>query len=639
MRNPVVFSLLWRPNQPVCVDLALRHGFDIATPPGALADEHIKAVQSAGRRYISLDPEFLGIDPSAIQTEAKARFDRFKEILPRHMSRIAQGQLGDRITRAMLGAVGKQIGVVMYGVEMLDALRRRETVAGVLLNENDLPPAKTAAMWAKHNGIPSFVVSHGAGIGEAYTITSEVIADYLLFVGERATEPFADTGFPRERMIVCGNPAWDGTPGVLAKRDRLREQIRSSMALQPGEKVVVFGTTWNAKLTALRDVNVYQDTMNAFFRACCILRDSGVKFRAVIKDRPSTAEYGKAESERLARAAGFEQYSYATGDMMGMLLGADLFVGYDTSAFVEAMIAGVPSIDIWAPSSWLVGPALNRNDGIPMIDQSQPSELAQAMQRLLTGEQARRETLEAAAARLRHFSLPIDGQAARRSADAIAQRLPRAHVQRAAAQTEVMALADLLESTPRVILDVAQSPSATAQALKQRYPSASLIALTPQAFSTEAPSIAGPADVVVLEDVLERMYDPWRFLQLLHPLLAENARVLASIPNARNFAFLSSMVQGRWEYSTSGQRDFGQLRFFTRKTISELFEQTGYHVSAVHPVYDTSLNVPEIPEGAALDMDAGAFALKGVTREVMSELRTLMFFVAASPKVAAPEGR
>lgn len=92
------------------------------------------------------------------------------------------------------------------------------------------------------------------------------------------------------------------------------------------------------------------------------------------------------------------------------------------------------------------------------------------------------------------------------------------------------------------------------------------------------------------------------------------------------------MIQGRWEYTASGQRDFGQLRFFTRKTIGELFEQTGYSIAAMCPVYDESLNVPDVPTGAALDMDAGSFAIKGVTQELMGELRTRMFLVTASPQ-------
>lgn len=626
MSTPVVFSLLWHANQSICVELAQRHGFDIATPPGALAPEHIKAIQSCGRRYISLDPELLGIDPAAIQIQAKERFDKLKELLPKHIGSIVQGELGERISHAMLGTVSKQIGVVMYETEMLDAMAARENIVAVLLNENDLPPAKTAALWAKQHTVPSFVVSHGAGIGEAYTVTSAVVADYLLFVGERGTEPFTDVGFPRERTIVCGNPGWDGTPGVLAIRDRLREQIRGSMNLQPDEKVIVFGTTWNAKLTALIDVRIFQDTLEAFFRGCCVLRDMGIKFRAVIKDRPSNAEYGRAESERIARAVGFCEYSYATGDMMGMLLGADLFVGYDTSAFVESMIAGVPAIDIWAPSSWMIGPALDRSDGVAMVEGSDPPALANEMRALLTDEEARRNAVQTMTAALPRFSLQLDGQAARRSADAIAERLPRT---RTTLPTGAASLADLVDREPQVVIDISVTGSGTVQALKAKYPHARYLSAAPDDFTEHAPAIEWPADVVVLEDVLERMYDPWRFLQLLHPLVAAGGRIVASIPNARNFSFLSSMVQGAWEYGESGQRDKGRLRFFTRKTIGELFSQTGYAVRRIEPVYDPAVSVPQVPQGASFDVNAGPFVLKSVTARDADELRTLEFLVEA----------
>lgn len=626
MSNPVLFSMLWPANQHVCVELATRYGFDIAAMPGALTAEQVGAIQSAGRRHIALQPAAFGVDQKNIETEAATRFSNVASTIPQHLAAIAPGDTGSRIASAMLRAISRQITGTVYLATLLDALRERETVAGLVLNESDMPLGKTAAMWGKLHGVPSFVLSHGAGVGEAYTVTSEVVADYLLLAGERSTEPFADVGFPRERMLVCGNPAWDSTPALLSRRNDLRAQVRSSIGVSPETPIVVFGTTWNAKLTALRDTQIFQQSVAAFFRGCRALQDLGVHFYAVVKDRPPNAEFGKAECQRLAHEAGFESYSYATGDMMTMLFGADLFVGHDTSAFVEAAIAGVPSVNIWVPSAWLVGPAFDRNDGVHMVEHSNAAELANTMAVLLKDESARARAVDGAAQQLPRFVLRLDGRSGQRCAEAIAQRVSS----RPALVNDGRALWQFVTEEPRVVLDIGGETSKASDMLRKKYPSARFVAISPDHFQSQAHTVSG-VDLVILDDQLERMYDPWGFLVSLKAVLDPRAKVLASVPNARNITFLSEIIRGELHYVQGGQRDFGRLRFFTRKTIAELFEQTGYAISQMQRVYDANVRVPSVPANASFDLDAGAYALKGVTASDLDDLRTLEYLVDATP--------
>jgi hypothetical protein len=55
--------------------------------------------------------------------------------------------------------------------------------------------------------------------------------------------------------------------------------------------------------------------------------------------------------------------------------------------------------------------------------------------------------------------------------------------------------------------------------------------------------------------------------------------VVASIPNVRNLALLYRLiVQGTWEYESSGLLDRGHLRFFTCKSIADMFAQVGLDI-------------------------------------------------------------
>lgn len=51
---------------------------------------------------------------------------------------------------------------------------------------------------------------------------------------------------------------------------------------------------------------------------------------------------------------------------------------------------------------------------------------------------------------------------------------------------------------------------------------------------------------------------------------------MASIPNVCNLALLYRLIfQGVWQYEESGLLDRGHLRFFTRRSIAELFSYSG----------------------------------------------------------------
>jgi O-antigen biosynthesis protein len=88
-------------------------------------------------------------------------------------------------------------------------------------------------------------------------------------------------------------------------------------------------------------------------------------------------------------------------------------------------------------------------------------------------------------------------------------------------------------------------------------------------------------DVAVFGDVLEHLRNPWKVLEETKHILNKNGFVVASIPNIAHGRVRLALLQGKFEYSDLGILDNTHLRFFTRKTIEDLFEKSGYILTKI----------------------------------------------------------
>lgn len=87
-------------------------------------------------------------------------------------------------------------------------------------------------------------------------------------------------------------------------------------------------------------------------------------------------------------------------------------------------------------------------------------------------------------------------------------------------------------------------------------------------------------DCIVFNDILEHLLAPWDVLRdVAAMLLSDGGAIVASIPNIRHYSVIKSLwLEGDWRYEEAGILDRTHLRFFTRKTIGELFRNAGYKV-------------------------------------------------------------
>jgi cyclopropane fatty-acyl-phospholipid synthase-like methyltransferase len=95
----------------------------------------------------------------------------------------------------------------------------------------------------------------------------------------------------------------------------------------------------------------------------------------------------------------------------------------------------------------------------------------------------------------------------------------------------------------------------------------------------ESRSTLGQFDLILLLDVLEHLRDPWTTLRsLVTNNLTNGGTVITSIPNARNHALVVQLLRGDFKYMESGVLDKTHLRFFTKKSMNRLMEESGLSI-------------------------------------------------------------
>ncbi|MEA3076285.1 MAG: hypothetical protein QOF60_1193 [Actinomycetota bacterium] len=104
-----------------------------------------------------------------------------------------------------------------------------------------------------------------------------------------------------------------------------------------------------------------------------------------------------------------------------------------------------------------------------------------------------------------------------------------------------------------------------------------------------------PFDVVVFGDVLEHLVDPAATLRRMRPVLAPGGYVVASVPNVAHGSVRLRLLEGNFRYTDVGLLDRTHLRFFTRETLHELFEEAGFAVVETRETTIDPLLAPEAP--------------------------------------------
>ncbi|MCY7284161.1 MAG: class I SAM-dependent methyltransferase [Cyanobacteria bacterium CAN_BIN43] len=146
------------------------------------------------------------------------------------------------------------------------------------------------------------------------------------------------------------------------------------------------------------------------------------------------------------------------------------------------------------------------------------------------------------------------------------------------------------------------------------------------AFSRELNLPEKSFDCIIFNDVLEHLVDPFEALLYCKNLLRVDGIVVASIPNVRFFYNMISLVlDGDWEYADDGILDRTHLRFFTYRSILNMFERLGYSVESIQGLN----SIAQLSFPGRLRYFNGL--LKLFSHKV-EDMRHLQFGVVAKPK-------
>jgi 2-polyprenyl-3-methyl-5-hydroxy-6-metoxy-1,4-benzoquinol methylase len=138
--------------------------------------------------------------------------------------------------------------------------------------------------------------------------------------------------------------------------------------------------------------------------------------------------------------------------------------------------------------------------------------------------------------------------------------------------------------------------------------------------------VGGSFDTILCYDVLEHLVDPEAVLLRLGALAAApGARLHISVPNARHYSLVRDlMLRGTFGYTEWGHRDATHLRWFTRRDMRDLLQETGWEIDSTLSSLELRLR------------ELGLRAPRRLVNGVGGEFFGRSWYVVARPAEASP---
>jgi len=105
-----------------------------------------------------------------------------------------------------------------------------------------------------------------------------------------------------------------------------------------------------------------------------------------------------------------------------------------------------------------------------------------------------------------------------------------------------------------------------------------------------------PSDCWVFGDCLEHLRDPWRVVSNIRERIDADGCLVTCIPNAQHWSVQMRLATGLFRYEDSGLLDRTHVRWFTRVTMIEMFQQAGWRIEA-----GLSRRLPQAAPAALID--------------------------------------
>lgn len=452
MIAPAILSLLWAKNQRALPAFVEQHpGITILSLEGLISSEWQERIVAAGGSVVCLESLLTDAERQATFTALAAKRDELHAAVaePAWQARWQSGRVAPQRLGEILNEVAtEQLPRLVPLAAALEKVTAQYDLRLIVLNEDVTALPRTLISWAKPRGVPTLQLSHGVELGEPYTVHSQLYADVTAVFGERGIEGYTDLGLDTSSLRITGNPAWDDYPQLATRKDEIRTQLTMEYGLSPRIPIVVFGTTWAANMTAFSDEEIHGKTLRVFLAAAKQLLQSGLALQIVIKDHQGAPRDAADRVRRL-----FAEYElpadsvrYLGGDPTRWVLSADVLISMQSNISIEAMLAGVPAIDLLTEIGMWLGPCYGADSGV--LEVEAPA-LLPTIRELLYNDKLRNKQLAAMQRAVSSHNIGVDGKSTQRVAALMGEMLKA----RALHSETAIGKANLL---PRFAMDAAR---------------------------------------------------------------------------------------------------------------------------------------------------------------------------------------
>lgn len=94
----------------------------------------------------------------------------------------------------------------------------------------------------------------------------------------------------------------------------------------------------------------------------------------------------------------------------------------------------------------------------------------------------------------------------------------------------------------------------------------------------------GPYDVVVSTEVVEHLYDPRQLARFAFEALRPGGELLISTPYHGYLKNIALSVAGKWDHHHTANWHGGHIKFWSRRTLSDLLQAAGFRISGFRGV-------------------------------------------------------
>jgi len=585
------------------------------------------------------------------------------------------GMADDAVSQQLLAGiaedVAKDLPVLQGWLGALDALSDEYGIEVTVLNEDVMRDSKMLALWSKAKGIPVLHVAHGTGLNRDYG-GDAVASDHVAVPSQRSAEYFQDMGMPPEQIHVVGNPHWDVLAGMVANRALNRTKLAEIYQLSPTAQWIVWGSTWNAYLSALDNRDFTEQAVQACVAMAALKKAGVTNTMLIFKDRLVDVLKGVTFEQMRDRFMAIaaendvaDQVRYVVDDARHWAACGDVVVSYNSNFAIEAVLSDTPSINLVTDFTAVASGGFGVDDGVLVLEFR---DIPATLERLCRDALFRAKVVAAAASRKTYYNAGSDGQSARRTAELIgrcARKIENAAPDYVWQQYLDVEAADvtaayhtvgrpdlvaMYTNNPAVALDIGCAAGSTGALIKQRFPASQVWGIETnraaadvarqkldrvlvgkfEDFDLEQEGIAkGSLDAVLLADVLEHIYNPWDVMVKLRPYMSGTGQLVLSIPNVRNLMMMDELSKGNWTYASQGLLDITHIRFFTFKEVLKFCRETGYRVINTRNALDLRLESfwHQNEKSATTTINTDRLTFKDVTRDELLELCTVQFYV------------